>query len=170
MFKIIKYLYNENGMSHNCRLIPFSPGRLTPELSIEKLKQEHTSYPTNPRLAEPMHQAGYIERFGTGTEEMFRLTKEAGLSEPEFDLEEGFKVTIRRLGFIAEQAIVRVTGEVTEVVRRVILALTGEAKRIEMQELLQLKHEDYFRDNYLNPAMEAESNRSDIGLPVCKQP
>ena len=93
------------------RLEITNPGRLTPELSIEKLKEEHTSYPTNPRLAEPMYQAGYFERFGTGTGEIFRLTKDAGLKEPEFDLEEGFKVTIRRPSFITDQVTGQATGQ-----------------------------------------------------------
>lgn len=78
------------------RLEVSNPGRLTPELSISKLKKVHGSYPTNPRLAEPMYQAVYIERFRTGTGDIFRLTKDAGLKEPVFDLEEGFKVIIWR--------------------------------------------------------------------------
>jgi hypothetical protein len=41
-----------------------------------------------------LYQAGYIERFGTGTRELFRLTKEAGLKEPEFDFTGGFYITI----------------------------------------------------------------------------
>ena len=33
--------------------------------------------------------------------------------------------------------------------------LNGEMKRRGIQEVLQLKHEDHFRDNYLTPALEA---------------
>lgn len=78
------------------RLEITNPGHLAPELSIEKLKQEHGSYPPNKLLAEVLYQAGYIERYGTGTGEIFRLLKKAGLQEPVFSLDEGFKVIIWR--------------------------------------------------------------------------
>jgi len=78
------------------RLEVTNPGRLTPELSVAKLKVEHSSYPTNPRLAECLYQGGYIERFGTGTGEIFRLSMEAGLIEPVIDLEEGFRMILWR--------------------------------------------------------------------------
>ena len=92
--------YQSNGsvqvMLFSNRLEVSNPGRLAPELSITKLKIEHSSYPTNPRLAECLYQAGYIERFGTGTGEIFRLSREAGLIEPIIDLEEGFRVILWR--------------------------------------------------------------------------
>jgi len=151
-------LYTSNGsvqvMLFVDRLEITNPGHLTPELSIEKLKQEDTSYPTNPRLAEPMYQAGYIERFGTGTEEMFRLTKEAGLSEPEFDLEEGFKVTIRRPGFVTGGVTEQVTEQVAEEIKRVLIVFYEDMKSADIQIALQLKHREYFRANYLKPSID----------------
>ena len=154
--------YNSNGsvqvMLFVDRLEIFNPGRLTHELSMAKLKTDHGSYPTNPKLAEPMYQAGYIERFGTGTGEILRLTVEAGLKEPKFDFEEGFKVIIWRptatTGQATGQVTGEVTGEVTEAIRRVVLVLYGEMKRIEIQEALQLRHQESFRDLYLIPAMD----------------
>jgi ATP-dependent DNA helicase RecG len=170
--------YTSNGsvqvMLFADRLEISNPGRLTPELTLSQLRTDHSSYPTNPRLAEPLYQAGYIERFGTGTGEIFRLTKEAGLKEPEFDLEEGFKVILWRPVSATGQAIDQVTGQVTgeatgevtgeatgevageatEAIRRIVLVLDGEVKRIEIQEALQLKHQEYFRDNYLIPSID----------------
>ncbi len=100
--------YNSNGSVQVTlfanRLEIINPGRLDPELSIEKLKTDHASYPTNPLLAEPLYQAGYIERYGTGTGEIYRLCKEAGLNEPEINLEEGFKVLIWRPLVVTGQA------------------------------------------------------------------
>ncbi len=78
------------------RLSIFNPGDLTPQLSVNELKKEHSSFPTNPKLAELMYQAGYIERFGTGTEEIFQLAKDAKLKEPEYDFTSGVKITIWR--------------------------------------------------------------------------
>ena len=106
-------------------------------------------------MAETLYQAGYIERFGTGTGEMIRLCKEAGLKEPVFHLEEGFSVSIFR------PSTVQVTEQVTEqvyinltVTERVVWVLEGEMKRDEIQSALELKHRENFRDAYLNPAIE----------------
>ena len=44
-----------------------------------------------------MFLAKYIEHMGTGTLDMIRRCKEAGLPEPEFRVEDMFKVTIRRV-------------------------------------------------------------------------
>lgn len=169
--------YTSNGSVHVMlfadRLEIFNPGKLTPELSLMKLKVDHSSYPTNLRLAEPMYQAGYIERFGTGTGEIYRLAAEAGLKEPLFDLEEGFKVIIWRpnaitvelstsvsgqatgqaTGQASGQASGQATGQVVETIKRVILVLENEMKSAEIQEVLQLKHREYFRENYLDPAL-----------------
>jgi len=48
-----------------------------------------------------------------------------------------------------------VTGEVTGEVRRLLTVLSGEMKRTEIQEKLEIKHEDYFREAYLLPALKA---------------
>ncbi|MCX6272121.1 MAG: DUF4062 domain-containing protein [Bacteroidetes bacterium] len=180
------------------RLEVSNPGRLVPELSIAQLKSEHASYPTNPKLAECLYQVGYIERFGTGTGEIFRLSKEEGLYEPFIDLEEGFKVIIWRPSaqmsqipdkyrtstgqvsrqatgqapleitenedlrsndqiteYVGDHVTGQATGQVEEAIRRVLLVLFKEMKGSEIQDSLQLKHREYFRDNYLIPSIEA---------------
>jgi len=48
-----------------------------------------------------------------------------------------------------------VTGEVTEAIRRIVLILKGEMKRVEIQNELQMRHDDFFRTNYIIPAIEA---------------
>jgi len=140
------------------RLEIFNSGKLPMELSLSKLKTDHGSYPANPKLAEPLYQAGYIERFGTGTGEIFRLVKEAGLREPLYDLGEGVKVIIWRPIVTTGQVTGQVTGQATEQVaegiKRVILVLDNEMKSAEIQEVLQLKHREYFRENYLIPALD----------------
>jgi ATP-dependent DNA helicase RecG len=39
-------------------------------------------------------------------------------------------------------------------VLRLLKVMTGELKRSEIQEKLSLKHEEYFREKYLVPALE----------------
>ena len=115
--------------------------------------------PTNPKLAEYPYQAGYIERFGTGMGEIFRLSKEFNLLEPTIDLTEGFKVTIWRPS-AQVTPIIKIntdhdTDHVDELVRRLIKVISGSKSRQELMDLLDLKHNPSFRDNYLHPAIEA---------------
>lgn len=46
------------------RLEIWNPGRLPSQLTIEKLKKPHTSYPNNPLLAEVLFLADYIQKAG----------------------------------------------------------------------------------------------------------
>ena len=154
--------YNSNGsvqvMLFTDRLVVVNPGRLVPELSIPQLKIEHSSYPTNPKLAECLYQAGYIERFGTGLGEIYRLAEEFGLLEPVIDLTEGFKVTIWRPGAgetvqVGAHVTAQAGAQVTEEVKRVLLVLNGDMKSADIQASLQLKHRGYFKNNYLDPSI-----------------
>ncbi|MEO6348858.1 MAG: Fic family protein [Aquaticitalea sp.] len=99
-----------------------------------------------------------MERLGTGTIDMNRLSVASNLHEPEFITNEEFKGVLWRpaTGQVTDQVDDQVddrgsSGEV----ERVVLVLEGEMKRTEIQGVLELKHEDHFRDNYLIPAMEA---------------
>ena len=79
------------------RLEVWNPGALPPALTLEKLRHPHASFPGNPLLAEPLYLTKYIERMGTGTGDMIKRCREAGLPEPEFRLDGGcFVLTIRR--------------------------------------------------------------------------
>lgn len=136
------------------RLEISNPGGLPPELTLDRLRTHHASYPKNPHLAEAMYQAGYIERFGTGTGEILRLCEEAHLLEPIFDLEEGFKVTIWRPNAVKKNFTGQATGQVKEGIRRVIYVVDGELNASDIMNILDLKHREYFRDTYLLPAIE----------------
>lgn len=162
--------YTSNGavqvMLFRNRLEIWNPGQLPHNLTLPQLKFPHGSFPANPLIAEPLYFAGYIERLGTGTLDMIRLCKEAGLNEPEFKQEDVFKTIIWRsgqvTGQVTGQADGEVTGEVrgelagqaTEAIRRVVLVVVGELKRAEIQEILGLKHRETFMENYLNLAID----------------
>ena len=92
--------YTSNGsvqvMLFADRLEVRNPGRLSPPLTLEKLREPHNSLPGNPLLAESLYLAEYIEGMGTGTLDMIRRCVGAGLSEPEFAVTDGFVTTIRR--------------------------------------------------------------------------
>lgn len=86
---------------------------------------------------------------------MLANCKLAGLKEPDFKVYDGFKITIYRTGQATPQATPQVSGEVTEEVRRVGLVLNGEMKRTDIQKILQLKHDDFFRVNYIIPSLSS---------------
>ncbi len=67
----------------------WNPGRLPPELSIEDLKKEHSSYPRNPLIANAFYLAGFIEKWGSGTKRIVDLCIHQGLPEPEYKEEQG---------------------------------------------------------------------------------
>ena len=64
-------------------------------------------------------------------------------------------VTIRRKPELVFAAVGGITGEVTGDVQRLLAVLVGEMKRTDIQEALALRHEDYFREAYLIPALTA---------------
>jgi predicted HTH transcriptional regulator len=104
--------YTSNGsvqvMLFADRLEVWNPGALPASLTLAMLRQPHGSVPGNPLLAESLYLAKYIERMGTGTEDMIARCQEARLPEPQFALTDGFVVTLwRRPG----RALEAVTGE-----------------------------------------------------------
>ncbi len=101
--------YTSNGsvqvMLFSDRLEVWNPGTLPPSLTLEKLKRPHGSVPANPLLAEPLYLTKYIERMGTGTGDMIKRCKKAGLAEPKFALTDGFVITIKRKPELAFESV-----------------------------------------------------------------
>jgi len=173
--------YTNNGsvqvMLLKDRLEIRNPGFLPLGWTVEKLKQLHTSVPRNLLLAEPMYQAGYIERLGTGTSDMVTNSNRAGLVDPVFLQEDTFNVTIYRPGYGAENQVSTKYPPSTDQVptkyrlstdqvptkyntipieiRNLIKVTVGEKSRKELQEALELKHIGNFRENYIDPAIES---------------
>ena len=73
-----------------------NPGHLPPSLSIESLSLDHSSFPFNPLIAESLYLAKYIERMGTGIQDMIQHCLDAGLPSPEFKIVDAFVITIWR--------------------------------------------------------------------------
>lgn len=110
-----------------------------------------------------MYLTGYIERMGTGTQDMIKRCVEAGLPEPEFTESGDFRIIIRRTlaatGQVAVQATgqvaVQATGEVGGEVTRLLLVVDGQHSRAALQERLGLRGRSNFLRLYLEPALEA---------------
>ena len=159
--------YNSNGsvqvMLFTDRLEVWNPGTLPPALTLEKLRQPHSSIPGNPLLAEPLYLTKYIERMGTGTRDMIKFCVNSGLSEPEFELTDGFMTTIRRPNSatarvtdpVSDPVTDPVTDPVSDPVKRLILVIAhGELPPASIRDRLGLKHRHSFRENYLHPALK----------------
>jgi predicted HTH transcriptional regulator len=104
----------------------------------------------------------HIERMGTGTGDMIKRCREAGLTGPEFTLTDGFVTTVRRKpegafrtvgGSTTGQVTPPVTPEVTPEVARLLRACCRPKTRRELQDQLRLKDDDHFRLAYILPAL-----------------
>ena len=146
------------------RLEVWNPGLLPFGMTVAKLKQKNTSIPVNPLIAEPLYLSGAIERMGTGTEDMIKKCKKAGLKMPEFIEEESFRVILWRNEQLLEQAPTKhppSTHQVptkyppsTHQVNELVKVLDGEVSRVDIQQALKLGDKVNFRLTYLQPAIE----------------
>ena len=78
------------------RVEVWNPGRLPDGFTVQKLREVHSSEPTNPVIAHPLFLAGYIEHLGTGTTDMIAACEQYGLQTPEFHQAEDFRTVIYR--------------------------------------------------------------------------
>lgn len=78
------------------RLEIWNPGRLPKGFTVQKLREIHSSEPTNPVIAHPLFLAGYIEHLGTGTTDMITACEEYGLRAPDFRQVDDFRTIIYR--------------------------------------------------------------------------
>jgi len=69
----------------------WNSGSLPAQLTMADLKKPHRSFPGNPLVAEVFYLANYIQKAGSGTIEMVKQCKQAGLPEPEFVNNRGYE-------------------------------------------------------------------------------
>lgn len=133
--------YSSNGsvqvMLFSDRLEVLNPGRLPPSLTLDLLRETHSSVPCNPLLARSLYLNRYIEEMGTGTLDMISRCSDAGLPEPEFSDVSGFKITIWRAIPDEEIAIQPVSGGIKSKVLN--LLVDGPMSRSELSEKLGQK-------------------------------
>jgi ATP-dependent DNA helicase RecG len=89
------------------RLEVRNPGHLLPPLTPESLRGPHPSVLRNPRIAEALFLARYIEKYGTGTLMMIRESREHALPEPGFQQQASeFATTVWR-DWLTEEVMAR---------------------------------------------------------------
>lgn len=77
-------------------LMVWNDGGLPSSLSVESLRKKHPSVPRNKQIAEIFYYAGVIEAWGGGTKMILDECASAGLPEPVFEQEQGFRVTFNK--------------------------------------------------------------------------
>ncbi len=118
------------------RLEIWNPGLLPNNITIEELKKEHPSVPRNESIARCFYMIKYIEQWGTGTNRIVRLCKEAGIKEPYFKEAGGsFIITFPR---IVEEVTKQMKLSKTQ--KRILefLSEIGEASTAELTEKLSI--------------------------------
>ncbi len=78
------------------RLIIWNPGRLPLGMTIEDLYRPHSSVLRNTGIGGVFYDIGWIEQWGSGIKKMREACKQAGLPEPLFEEDQGFRVTFRK--------------------------------------------------------------------------
>jgi predicted HTH transcriptional regulator len=134
--------------------------------SERKAIAELSSFPRNPLLANCFFLTGEIERYGTGTLEMIKLSKKSSLVLPKFSEQDTFKALLYRPSYTKTTAhdtahdTAQVTAndgvfiEVDELSHRLVWIMESESNRTELMEKLDLNHRQNFIINYINPALE----------------
>ena len=148
------------------RLEIWNPGTLPPQLSIEKIKNSHGSFPYNPLIADALYYVHYIERMGTGIEDIVEKCLNLGLPEPSFIIRDGFVSIIYRKQGIAFEKVKEennvvdtvnapVNAPVDRLWERLLLVINNdELSRVEIMKKLQLGHKQNFIRNYIQPALK----------------
>jgi ATP-dependent DNA helicase RecG len=137
---------------HDDRLEIWNPGSLPVPLTPADLLRDHDSIPRNPRIAAAFYFAGLVEQWGTGTIRMAAALREAGHSEPEFEVKTAgrFRVILRQgpaaqarlqeMGLNSRQVqlmdYVREHGRITNRAYRELSGISDEAARREIVVLL----------------------------------
>lgn len=80
------------------RLEIWNAGSLPRGWTVKDLYKPHTSLPPNELVAGPMYLKGYIEKTGTGTDDVIRNCKAASLPPPVFTEGPDFRAVLYRSG------------------------------------------------------------------------
>ena len=88
------------------KISTWNDGKLPEGLSLEKLKQPHSSKPRNLIIADVCFKGGLIDAWGRGTIKIIETCLKAGLPEPELiERDGGFMVTLFKDKFTEEQLV-----------------------------------------------------------------
>lgn len=133
----------------------WNSGSLPSQLTISDLKKPHRSFPGNPLLAEVFYLADYIQKAGSGTIEMIKQCRQAGLPEPEFINNRGYEfrailgrdlfteAVLAKIGLNERQLkavkYVKERGLITNREYRQLTGISDEGARKDLKEIVKKK-------------------------------
>ncbi len=124
----------------------WNPGRLPDTLSIEQLKQKHSSYPRNRLIANVFFMAGYVESWGRGIEIMMEGCRQYGIPDPVIEEEQG-GISVTFLKDIYTEEYLRTLGINDRQIKAVIYVKTsGRINNKRYQELFDVARNTASRD------------------------
>ncbi|MDR0715061.1 MAG: transcriptional regulator, partial [Bacteroidales bacterium] len=86
------------------KMFVWNDGGLPPTITLSQLKENHSSHPRNPILAEACFKGGYIDSWGSGIMKIINSCQAAGLPTPDLkEKEGGFIVTLFKDKFSGEE-------------------------------------------------------------------
>ena len=74
------------------KLIVWSPGGLPSGITLADLYKPHSSILRNRGIAKILYDIGWIEQWGSGIDKMRTACRKAGIPEPQFEEDQGFRV------------------------------------------------------------------------------
>jgi len=123
-------------------------GGLTPE---DLLKGNYLAMHRNKLLAEAFYLRGDIEKFVTGFFRIKENLKEYPEALFDFETQNGFSKAVINL---EKQDTQQDTPQDTQQVKKLVITLDGELKRNILQEKVGITDREYFRKEFLKPALE----------------
>jgi ATP-dependent DNA helicase RecG len=123
------------------RLEIWNPGSLPGNMTIEMLRGDHQSRPRNELIARCFYLIKYIEQWGTGTNRMIKLCREARLPALHFiNLADSFVVIFSRKEQKSSRVKLKSSGELNETQTKIIdyLKKNKEASTYELAKSLKI--------------------------------
>lgn len=151
------------------RLEIWNAGSLPRGWTVDMLLKPHTSLPPNELIAGPMYLKGYIERLGTGTEDVAKLCAQSGLPAPGFTEGVDFRAVLKKRP-LGDGEKHKTTEATTEATAEVAAEAVAEALWLEkafgsdlrasgsISDFLRsvgISEREDFRKRYLKPALKA---------------
>lgn len=149
------------------RLEIWNPGSLPRGWTVDMLFKPHTSLPPNELIAGPMYLKGYIEKMGTGTEDVVKLCAKSGLPAPVFTEGVDFRAVLMRKKdgvlsneiHVGTQVKTQVKTQVETHVKAQVISLArvmnGEMTTSEMMRLVGIRQRKNFHSHYISEALKS---------------
>ena len=120
---------------------------------------------TNPLIADSLFWTGYVDKVGTGTEDIVNLCKDKGLKPPEYHQEEDFRVVIWRRNSakgpskglsegLSRDQVSEHLNQKWEKIEPMISLMERVSSAADLRSVMGMNNATKFKKNYLNPLIE----------------